>query len=182
MSKPLRQYPVRGPLPTVWEPAPITAKDTGDFTTSALKLRQYADSGPLRNLESGFEVKGIPAPLPMYKCYFDDNLSLLWTRPGKLQHLHKLGFLDSAGEIVDIHERRRGYAMAERDIRMAAIRGEERARDKERDAKKAQVVALRQQVTEMRMREIAQTRELRRAKKLSRMGVSLSHSTGSLPL
>lgn len=175
-----RTYPTRGPR-SQFDPSvpPPASKDTGDFTQAALNFRPPAEEPHARELEEGFKVKGTKAPLPSYKCFFDDSLSIMWNSPGKRAHLAKMGFLDKQGDLVDIHVKRRGYAMAERDIKQTHTRESERRRDAERQRKKAEVLALREEVTRLRLQEVAESRALRRAQRAGALGHS--HSTGSLP-
>merc|ERR1719215_1541263 len=102
----------------------------------------------------------------------------MWASPNKKSHLAKLGFLDKKGGIVDIHEKRRGYHMAEKDIRELESVKTESVRDRTVNSKQASTSQLRAEVTAMKMQSIAQQRELRRFKKAN----ALSQSTGSLPM
>mmetsp|Transcript_82704 Transcript_82704/g.267785 ORF Transcript_82704/g.267785 Transcript_82704/m.267785 type:complete len:190 (-) Transcript_82704:261-830(-) len=169
-------YPCQGPKRDAGDPQ--AAQDTGKFTIDAMDCRPDATDPKLRSRESGFQTKAVKADLPRYKCYFDDSLAIMWASPAKKQHMQTMGFLDKCGGIVDIHERRRGYFLAEKDIKRMEQIGAEHKRDREVDRKRQETLTEREYVTQQRLARIAAERD---KKRLRRAGGSMAQSTGSLP-
>lgn len=171
---------LRGPAGPHKNPRMELVKDTESHDRcerafETLGIRQPARKKREMQREHDWHSSNKREPLPMYKCYFDDNLQNMWAGPQKRAHLQGLGFLDKSGSIVDIHQARSKYALCEHEIK--ELHNDERIEKRERESlrKAATVRALRENVTDMRLKQVSDVIALKRAQR-----TNASQSTGNL--
>mmetsp|Transcript_147548 Transcript_147548/g.257403 ORF Transcript_147548/g.257403 Transcript_147548/m.257403 type:complete len:184 (-) Transcript_147548:96-647(-) len=144
-------------------------------------LRLPATNRAHRQRELGFDCRAKEAPLPMYKSFFDPNLSTLWKNPAKRHHLKKLGFIDSNENMVDIHEQRRKFHIVEHDIAQAERIERMKKMEKDRQRQDRQVIRTRAAATTARLQQVAEARGFSQYKRDYRQKCGTQLSTGSLP-
>merc|ERR1719329_1716896 len=94
-------------------------------------------------------------------------------QPTKHEHLTKICFIDNKGSIIDIQDERRKYILIDKDIKQMERDKEIRARDRKYERHAAKCYEL-QKVTEAaRLAQIAEQRELFRAKRAAKRAASL---------
>merc|ERR1719171_739326 len=124
-------------------------------------LRPFATKKEHRHRELNFNNRAIDAPLPMYKSFFDPNLSTLWKNPDKRKHLKKLGFIDGSENMVDIHEQRRKFHIVEHDVAQAEKIERQKKWDRDRMRQDCATIAQREDASMLRLQQIAGQRQER---------------------
>merc|ERR1719298_37756 len=122
-------------------------------------LRPNATSKKDRHRELHFDCRAVDAPLPMYKSFFDPNLSTLWKNPEKRKHLKTLGFIDASDNMVDIHEQRRKFHIVEHDVAQAEKIEKSKKWDRKVVRHDREIISVREQAAAQRINQIAGQRQ-----------------------
>merc|ERR1719401_624427 len=102
-------------------------------------LRPFATNKKHRHRELNFDCRATDAPLPMYKSFFDPNLSTLWKSPAKRKHFH----------------------IVEHDVAQAEKIERSKQWDRERIRQDRSVIQQREAATALRMQQIGGQRQER---------------------
>mmetsp|Transcript_22434 Transcript_22434/g.62997 ORF Transcript_22434/g.62997 Transcript_22434/m.62997 type:complete len:162 (-) Transcript_22434:102-587(-) len=145
-------------------------------------LRAPAKADRLRKRENSFTLSAKVASLPEYNPMFDVHLRHLWVNPRVRTNLQAAGFIDEAGNPVDVDAHRRKLYVIEQELAQGDAVERNRELERERKQRDRMILARRQEVKEQHLRAVRQIKDGRRRQESSwGMHASGSRSAGSLP-
>jgi hypothetical protein len=152
---------------------------------SSVLLRGETTDKKLLGKEQAFKVATTRAPLPLYDSLRDHNLRAFWSNPGTRRHLTELGFLDDAGNIIDVDQYRRKLFVIHKELEHAEKMAHDADATKELEKRDQAIKVRRQDVWDQRTDQIRMRKNeaVRRRDERSALSFnasrSLLSSTGS---
>lgn len=146
---------------------------------AVLGLRPGSRRSHLRGREASFNNRLLATSIPKYNPLYDGHLNQLWASSTVRSHLQTTGFMDKAGDLVDVDTHHRKLFVIEQELAQADRIERDRRVEKERRIKDRQTLAKRQEMHEKHLRDVKAERERKAAHRKARGSPPLVASSPS---